>query len=386
MIRYLLAIAAALSPGPAAASQAPSPPPAQTQPPQRPDGAEYWTASDQRMTFTAARISFPRRVGAVGLNRSIAFGQRNVGLDNGLIYASDDHALIATVYVYLPGLAHEGLTAVATEHFMRIQSGAGFRPLGSRVTGAGGREGVAIRADFSGFRDANEASSSAFLKAGRWIVKLRVSGPESRRADVERTMTALLEEIRFEGDIVPRAAEPIALVDCPPAAAAPAAALLATNAADAMEDAIMAVAVGLHDDRRAGATERRADPPRFAPRWCVSSLRQAGRYALPTLRALPSAPTEDSRRSVAVAILNDSSGVVEVVERRFRNRSRYILLHHSTGQTRVLGAYDALPGDAQLNAVLGGTDAAGGQVRATIDYQANGDSNVTLHVAPDGAP
>lgn len=375
MIRSLLAFGAALSLGPAAASQTPSPPPAQAQPPQRPDGAEYWTPSDERMTFTAARISFPRRVGAVSLNRSIAFGQRNVGLDNGLIYASDDEALLATAYVYLPGLAHEGLTAVASEHFMRIQSGAGFRPLGSRIVAAAGRERVAIRADYAGFRDENEASSSAFLRAGHWIVKLRISGPESRRADVERTMAALLAEIRFEGDVVPRAAEPIALVDCPPAAAAPAAALLAPTSAEAMEDAIMAAAAGLRDNGRG----------RFAPRWCVSSFRQVGRYALPTLRVLPSAPAEDSRRSVAVAILNDASGALEVVERRFRNRSRYILLHHSTGQTLVLGSYDAPPGDAQINALLDGTDSAGGRARATIGYRSNGDSNVTVHVMPEAA-
>jgi len=338
VIRYLLAFGAALSLGPAAASQAPSPPSAQTRPPQRPDGADYWTASDERMTFTAARISFPRRAGAVGLNRSIAFGQRNAGLDNGLIYASDDRALIATAYVYLPG-----------------------------------REGVAIRADYAGFRDSNEASSSAFLKAGRWIVKLRVSGPESRRGDVERTLAAFLEEIRFEGDIVPRGAEPIELVDCPPAAAAPTAALLAANAPEAMEDAIMALAVGLHDNER-------ADNPR---RWCVSSLRRLGPYTLPTLRLLPSAPTEDSRRSVALAILNDSGGVLEVVERRFRNRSRFLLLYHRTGRTLVLGAYDALPSDAQINAVLDETDPAGGRPRATIDYRASGDANITLHVMPD---
>jgi hypothetical protein len=360
--------------GPAAMAQAPTAasPPAPAQPVQPPDGAEYWTASDQRMTFTAAGISFPRRVGAVSLERSIAFEQNNIGLDNGLIYASDDEALIATAFVYLPGLANDGLTALATEHFMRIQSGAGFRLLGSRVTAAGGRDGVAIRADYAGFRDAGEASSAAFVEAGGWIVKLRVSGPEARRADVERTMTALLADMRFEGAAMPRAAAPIALADCPPAAPSPAAsaALLAPAANDAMEDAMMVVGEGM------------THATLFAPRWCVSSLRRVGPYTLPILRALPAAPAEDSRRSVAVAILNDSSGMVEVVERRFHNRSRFVLLHHSTGQTRVLGSYDGMPSDAQLNAVLDGTDRAGGQARATISYHANGNSNVTLNIAP----
>lgn len=379
MIRYLLAFGVALSLDAAATPQTPSPPAAQSQAPQRPDGAEYWTSSGERMTFTATGISFPRRVGAVRLNRSIAFGRRNAGLDNALIYGSDDRELIATAYVYLPGLAHDGLAALVSEHFMRIQSGAGFRLVGSRVTAAGGREGVAIRADYAGFGEAGGASSSAFLRAGRWIVKLRVSGPEIRRADIERTMAALLAEIRFAGEVVPRAAEPIEIAGCPPATAVPAATLRAPNATEAMEDAIMAVAEGLTNDGPA----RRGRPPSIGRRWCVSSSRQAGPYALPILRILPSAPTEDSRRSVAVAVLNDSGGALEVVERRFRNRSRYALLHHSTAQTRVLGTYDGPPTDAQIIAVLDGPDTAGSQARATIDYQASGDSSITLHVAPD---
>jgi hypothetical protein len=370
---------AALSLAAAAAAQPPAPPAAQAPPTQRPDGAEHWTSSAERMIFTATETSFPRRAGAVRLNRSIAFGRRNAGLDNGLIYASDDRALIATAYIYLPGLAHDGLAALVSEHFMRIQSGAGFRLLGRRVTAGGGRDGVAIRADYAGFRDENEASSSAFFRAGRWIVKLRVSGPESRRAEVERTMAAFLADIRFEGEVVPGAAAPVEVAGCPPAAAAPAAALLAPNAIEATEDAIMAVAEAMPGNER----RRGSWTPSVGRLWCVSSSRQAGPYALPILRSPPSAPAEDSRRSVALAVLNDSGGMLEVVERRFRNRSRYMLLQHNTGQTRVLGSYDGPPTDAQIGAVLDGADTAGARARATIDYRPNGDSSISLHVAPE---
>jgi hypothetical protein len=91
-----------LPPGAAQAQQSAAPPSsAPAGPPQRPDGAEYWTPSENRMTFIAAGISFPRRAGAVSFNRSIAFGRQNTGLDNGLIYGSDDNALIASAYVYM---------------------------------------------------------------------------------------------------------------------------------------------------------------------------------------------------------------------------------------------------------------------------------------------
>lgn len=374
MIRLQLVLGIALSLGSAATAQTTAPAPPQARAPAQPDGAEYWTGTAERMTFTAAGISFPRRVGAVSFNRSIAFGRQNAGLDNGLIYASDDNALIATAYVYLPGLADVGLSAVVNEQSMRFQSGSGLRPLESRIANAGGRNGVAIRADYAGFRD-NEASMSAFLRVGRWIVKLRVSGPESRRADVERTMTALLAETRFQGRDQPQPARAMRISgDCPATPAAQTATLRALNGAEAAEDAIMTAAAALPE---------RSGREGFPRSWCLSSRRQSGPYAMPIWRIPPSSAAEDSRRSVALAMMNDSDGVIEVVERRFRDRSRYMLIWHSTGRTNILGSYDGLPTDAQITALLSGNDAAGERARAVIDYRSNGDSTVTLNVAPE---
>ena len=87
MIRSLLAAFLVLLFAPATLAQPPAPARA------LPDGAEHWTASPDRMTFTANGVSFPRRAGAVIFNRSMAFGQRNAGLDNALIYASDDNCV-----------------------------------------------------------------------------------------------------------------------------------------------------------------------------------------------------------------------------------------------------------------------------------------------------
>jgi len=250
---------------------------------------------------------------------------------------------------------------------MRAQSGEGFRLLESRTVAAGGRAGVAIRADYAGFGREGDASSAAYLSVGAWMVKIRVTGPEARRAEVERVTTDLLDGIRFEGD-APRAAEPIELVDCPAAGPAPPAALLAESADEAMEDAIMSHATG--------------GPPTVPQRWCVSSRRRTGNFSLPILRAVVGPPGEDSRRSVVFAFLTDSGGALEVAERRFRNRLRYALMHHGTGQTRVLGSWDAPPTDSQVEAVIAGTDPAGGRARATIQYQSSGDSGITLHVVP----
>ena len=44
----------------------------------------------------------------------------------------------------------------------------------------------------------------------------------------------------------------------------------------------------------------------------------------------------------------------------------------------MLGAYDAVPTDAQIAAIATGRDRDGGQARAAIDYRARGDSNITI--------
>ncbi len=86
--------------------------------------------------------------------------------------------------------------------------------LSSRTVAAGGRDGVRdphrIMPAFA--RPAMQAAppSSGF---GFWIIKLRVSGPEARRAEVEAVMSALLADLRFEG-VGPRAAEPLDVSDC----------------------------------------------------------------------------------------------------------------------------------------------------------------------------
>jgi hypothetical protein len=356
----------------------------------RPTGAEYWTETGERMTLTAARIGFPKRAGAALFRRSVAFGERSEGMNNALFYASADEEVIATAYIYYPGLPHAGLAAIGTDYAMRARSGGGLRLLARRVAaGGGGREGVAIRDDFAGLGDEREASSAAFVKVGRWLVKLRVTGPEARRAEVERTMTALLDGLSFEGGTAPRAAEPITLGDCPQAGAAGgrAAVLLAPNAAEAMEDAITGLMDGVGDNGREPAAEHRAGTPVVGRNWCVSSLRGPADALMPILRAdpAPDAPAGHRRRSLLIAIISDSGATLEVVETHFRNRTRFALLHHRIGQTRVLGSYDALPTDAQITAILSDADRAGGAARATILHRPDGNSEVTLHVAPDRA-
>ena len=153
-------------------------------------------------------------------------------------------------------------------------------------------------------------------------------------------MDALLASLRFEGRDQPRPVQAMEVGgDCAAAPTAPAATLQAANGADAAEDSIMAAADALPEQ------SENSDFPR---QWCLSSLRRAGTDLMPIWRIPPSAAGADSRRVVTVAVLDDSDGAIEVVERRFQNRSRFTTIWHSTGRTNILGSYDGSPTDAQI--------------------------------------
>jgi hypothetical protein len=343
-----------------------------------------WNRAGDRITFPLGGISLPDRAGETRMTRSVEAGQEGRGLDNALLYASSDEEVFATVYIYAPALPDAALTAFMTDYAIHLQSGADFRTLRSGVVAAGGREGVAIRADYAGFRQNRLASSAAFIRVGRWIIKLRVSGPEARRAEVEGAMNALLRDIRFEGRPAPAAITPIAARDCrrvPDRAARP----IRSEDSDTVEDAILAHNLAGGDLSGGQSDEPNAPPVR--PRWCRSAGYRIPDSLGPTpvLRDENPRAGDDTRRSVLIALISDSGTMIEVVERRFRDRTRFVVIHHRIGQTMVLGSYDSVPTDAQIGDIATGADRDGGRARATITYQASGDSSVNVQVAPSPA-
>ena len=370
MIRSLLmGLALVFGAGQALAQEArPQPQPNYSQ-------ADLWNRGGGRIAFALAGIGVPAEPGALRFVRSSEGAPQGRGLDNALLFASPDQEVFATVYIYAPALPDAGLTAFMTDHVIRITSGPELRLLRSGTVAAGGREGVAIRFDYAGIRRERLASSAAFIRAGRWIVKLRVSGPEARRAEVETAMNDLLQGLRFEGDSQPSATAPIAAEACPAAPARPARPLPSTDEETA-EDAI------LSHTPLDGARDGRSDAPAAAdsPAWCRSGGFSVPGDAGPTpvLRDLGPGAGGDGWRRVLVALVADNGTLFEVREQRRGNRTRYVLVHHQIGRTLVLGAYDAVPTDAQIADIATGRDQEGGQARAAIDYRASGDSNISI--------
>ena len=375
MRRFILA-ALALGAGTSQA-HAQSPPQPQATPavPQALTEEQRWGASETRIVSVQARTAFPRRIGTLSASRTQEFSHPGEGIDDGVWYRSSDGQVFATLYVYYPGLPHAGLAAYASDLAIRTSGPEARTVTPLRLVPAGGIENGAIRIDYANYR--GMASSAAFIKAGRWIVKVRISGPEARRAEVEGAMAAMLQGIEFGVQNPWMAPHPLTVTDCPADAGRTAAhALPDPPGAEIAAHAFLATFDGggnLATER--GSNARRDLPPRIPDRLCRSQLRVGnGSYTL--LRGEDGAAISVDGRTMLVVIIQDNGDALEVVHAA--NLHRYVLLYHELGQTSLLCGFDGVPSDAQIAAIISGADREGTRIRVPVRFRPNRGPEMSL--------
>lgn len=64
-----------------------------------------WKESERDVASVASGLSFPRSPGSLQLTGTRDFVRESPGIDSTIQYKSADGAVIASVYLYLPGLA-----------------------------------------------------------------------------------------------------------------------------------------------------------------------------------------------------------------------------------------------------------------------------------------
>ena len=371
MIRLMIALALAAGAGPALAQERSGTPSA---------AGEAWTRTEGQLRFAPAGVTLPERAGTTAVTETSEFSHHGERLDNVVQYRSADGEVIGTVYIYYPALAHTGLAAFATDNAIRISSASEVASRGIRVVAAGDFPRAALRADYGNYRN-GYASTAAFIKVGRWLIKLRVSAPERRREEVEGAMTALLDGIGFEGSS-PREAAPLEVGPC----AAPAPAAARRLPAD-MEAAADGVGVASFDGGGNPATGPRGEStvmrPRVPARWCVSTRARIGDGVYPILRAAAGQEGGLEGTSRAAVIVSDSGGLLEVVE--LRTGGRFVVLFHQIGQTAVLGSFAAVPSDQQIADIISGADREGANTLARVNFRPGRVDEVEL-IAPQQRP
>lgn len=338
-----------------------------------------WSSEGGRLVFAPAKMSAPIRAGTGEYSESMEFSRKGEGVDAVVLYRTPDQQTLATLYIYYPSIAHSGVQALATDHAIRTYSKPAVEALGTGVAAAAGKAGAAVTADYTHYKG-NLASKSAFIKAGRWMIKIRVSGPEPRAAEVNAIMAALLNDLRFEGEAQPLPSTQISPADCA-ASDRRDARLLPDDDATGLEGAVLGVvdAAGVTTQEELGG---RKTPllARIGRNWCRSTL-NVGDAQLMMLQATDPESAGDGLggKTMLLLLYNDAGGMFEVI--RLSEERKYLVLDHKIAEMRVLGTYDAIPSTAQLRQLF---DTAGEpvRIRARVTLQANGNSNIEL-VMPD---
>lgn len=328
----------------------------------------FWKASNERLTFEPAQLSAPRRAAGAEYFETKEFSHPGEGVDSAIKYRSSDQKIFATLYVYYPSFSHTGVQAIATDQAIRSPRSPNVRSLGAGTASAAGLRGVAVTADYDHYLGDNH-TKAAFIKAGRWMLKLRVTGPESRSAEVAAVMTALLDGLRFEGKVKPSPAAPISAGAC--ASTDRPEAAVAAGGGDAATIA-MSDAAGEPVVKRARGGPKSV-PGRIGRDWCRTSL-QVGDQQMAVLQATGKNRPGLDGDSALLVLYSDGGGVLEVV--RLSKGSKYLLLHHDIAEVKVLESYDRLPGLAQIGRLFSDTNPV--SIRARVKLKTDGSAAVEL--------
>lgn len=307
---------------------------------------EAWTPTATTLRADAAGIALPQTLAGLSLSRSGEVSHGGKGIDNYAQYLSDDGAIQATLYVYLPSYADASLAAYMTDKAIMGRFGARtHRTAYASVTVAGHANG-AIRAVYDDAADGALTTAAAFLHAGRWMVKLRVTGPTERRKEVLAGLDGMLAGLQFDDPAGLHATKPAQFSACP-----------ATDSGDARlttPGAAGPVDIALPREGRAPLCVRgKADTAEGS----YDILQQAG------------------AADGAIIVPVDDAGTVVAFDPAGAGQG-YRLSIHSVGQTGLYGVYDKVPSPRQIAQILDGHDPQTAQARATADYAANGEVTV----------
>lgn len=303
-------------------------------PAQSPPAATGWL-DDGRAPPRPALIDIRVPRAAAGLTLDKLEAIRPDGTDLAAVYNRADGRIVATAYVYRPGIADAGYTMIMTDLAIRALFGAKVEAPPDALVAAGGVAGTAHRRVYTGGRLGPQArpvaTALAALRAGDWIVKLRVTGPEEESAAVAAALDGLLAGIEFGGTSRPAAAALDSVDSCPePAGASPA---TRKPGPSTVLQLAVALAAGPGDAR-----------PR---RLCVMAARSTGVGMELVLR------DRDGAAAPTVMLTGDRGDGVLVVPGQAPLEG-WGLIRASAQEAVMFGPYDRAPSAAQLIGLMTG--------------------------------
>jgi hypothetical protein len=304
---------------------------------------EAWTASDISLRSDAAGISLPQTIAGLSLAKSGEVSNGGKGIDNYAQYLSEDGAIQATLYVYLPSYADSSLAAHMTDRAIMERFGAKTRRTAYASIPLAGKSGRAIRAVYDAAADGALTTAAGFVHAGRWLVKLRVTGPTERRKEVLAGLDGMLNGLRFDDPASVRPIAPARFAACP-----------SQDGTDAKLTARMPTGAIKAAPLNEGRTS-----------FCIRGQVRTSEGGYDVLQ-------QRDVQNGAVIVPVDDAGTVMAFNPAASGKG-YQLSMHSIGQTQLFGVYDRVPSSRQIAEILDGKDPQTAQARTTAHYAASGE-------------
>lgn len=310
------------------------------------EGREAWTPTATTLRADAAGVSLPQTVAGLSLTKNGELSKGGEGIDNYAQYLSEDGAVQATLYVYMPSYADASLAAYMTDKAIMARFGSRTHRTAYASTAVAGRPQSAIRAVYDDAAEGALTTAAAVVHAGRWLVKLRITGPSERRKEVLAGLDAMLANLQFDDAAAIQPTVPASFAACP-----------------------------VPDGGNARLTSQATDaPPALAlPR--NGSGRLCVRGSVETAEGSYDILQQADVRDSAVIVPVDDAGTVLAFDPA-RTGKGYQLSIHSVGQTDLYGVYDKVPSPSQIAQIIDGKDPQTARAGKVAAFAANGEVTV----------
>jgi hypothetical protein len=286
-----------------------------------------------------AGIAVQRVAGSLKLGKVEAYD--TAGLDTVAQYASSDGAISGSIFIYYPSLADTGLTFLATDATIRRRFGAATRIDDDRLVPVGGVPEAGRRVTYVGASDGTRSTAATFVRAGGWIIVLRVSGPASRASEILANLDALTAGLT-SGRNNPVRAHVIHTEDCT-AKSAPDATILKPTGSEVAARLVMVVAETRDEKGRALEDFLGRVPDRL----CL--LRAGGGEAVELTYKVP-AKTKGLYAPRLFHLVGDAGFLIEATAPA-KDPERVMMLRHGIGGLEAYGLFRGLPSFSQIDSV-----------------------------------
>ena len=292
---------------------------------------EAWTPTATALRANAAGISLPQTVGGLSLTKSGEASNGGRAVDNYAQYLSQDGAVQATFYVYMPTYADASLAAYMTDKAIMERFGDKTRRTAYQSAPVDGLPQRAIRAVYDDAADGALTTAAGFVHAG-------LAG-----------LDAMLASLQVEDKASLHMTAPAHFAACPASDAGEARLTPAQDGTPALPHNVRIPRDGKDRLCLRGAVET-AD----------------GRYDI---------LQQTGRRDGAIIVPVDDSGTLLAFDPATPGKG-YQLSIHMVGQTDLYGTYDKVPSPRQIAAILDGKDPQTAQAQAIVAYAATGEATM----------